>query len=717
MKKQLILLGFLLVVIPTFYIKTEAQFTLGKIQGYAERGGGTIRTSAVTTHTVQSSYPNSTITVYQTGTLTLASIFSDTVGASPKSNPFTADSVAFYSFFVADGCYDIKFSGTGIATPFTISRICTDTQTVQMLAAATPTPSPTPNPLSTKTVYVRSNGAVLNSNITTGGGTNDTAAIQAAFDLASSGTRITVVVDGVALVNQIKIRSNTSLICTGAGGFYLAPNTNKALLINANQTTGTVVDKNITIEGCSFNGNYANQVGIGLYNRREVNGTLIGLIQLYGIDNLYTRNLTLLNSKTIAFHLSKASNVRISHTYIDNNVPTEPQQGGIQVEGSSSNIIIEDVIGNTQDDLTALSSYGSSYVEGIFTGLGPNVTNGPITDVQIKGLIGYGGPYYSYSAVRLFNSINRIDRVTVDGITGKFATVLFWNDPAGLPTGNIGTVSISHVNVQMKNYTTVTPFQSGFAIYNSFDHLILNDITFNDPEDNRGHLYFSPTADVKHLEVNGLRVYDTVDRTSQVMIYLDGGARIRQADLYNITWLRGSAHVRAESLLHITTTARIDNLFINRLYANRVDTIVFKDTNTTTVTMTLRNIQHLDTTSSANRTVSNLAGIISLLDISSWYSDVAGRVFNSGTITAKRGDAFITNGSCVLVAGVCTIAYTDATATTQVFRDRRIDSGTLGVGYSVVRNVGVSIVITSKDAAGATQAGDTSTLDYQIRDN
>jgi len=63
--------------------------------------------------------PNATVTVYYpSGTLTLASIYSDD-GVTPKANPFTADADGYFSFYAAAGDYDVRLSGGGIVTPYT----------------------------------------------------------------------------------------------------------------------------------------------------------------------------------------------------------------------------------------------------------------------------------------------------------------------------------------------------------------------------------------------------------------------------------------------------------------------------------------------------------------------------------------------------------------------------------------------------------------------
>lgn len=68
--------------------------------------------------------PSATVTVYDTGTLNLSTIYSDNL-STPKANPFTADATSGYWFFYAasSGRYDVQFSGGGITTPYTIGDI------------------------------------------------------------------------------------------------------------------------------------------------------------------------------------------------------------------------------------------------------------------------------------------------------------------------------------------------------------------------------------------------------------------------------------------------------------------------------------------------------------------------------------------------------------------------------------------------------------------
>ena len=90
-----------------------------KTQGWCENGNQPVITGGVNSTTrVQRSYSACTVTVYVAGTGTLALIYDDDAGTS-KANPFTAAAEGSWYFYADTGRYDVRFSGTGITTPFT----------------------------------------------------------------------------------------------------------------------------------------------------------------------------------------------------------------------------------------------------------------------------------------------------------------------------------------------------------------------------------------------------------------------------------------------------------------------------------------------------------------------------------------------------------------------------------------------------------------------
>jgi hypothetical protein len=83
----------------------------GRLQGFVEQGGhsalAALSGSAVV---VQQSYPGTLVTVRDSGTITLSTLYSDSAG-TPLSNPFNADTHGYWYFHAANGQYDVQFTG------------------------------------------------------------------------------------------------------------------------------------------------------------------------------------------------------------------------------------------------------------------------------------------------------------------------------------------------------------------------------------------------------------------------------------------------------------------------------------------------------------------------------------------------------------------------------------------------------------------------------
>lgn len=75
---------------------------------------------------VQASFPSCLITVYFTGTINKANIFSNNnITPTPLSNPFTANGDGSYTFFASNACYDVVLS-SGTSAPLPYSRTLAD---------------------------------------------------------------------------------------------------------------------------------------------------------------------------------------------------------------------------------------------------------------------------------------------------------------------------------------------------------------------------------------------------------------------------------------------------------------------------------------------------------------------------------------------------------------------------------------------------------------
>ena len=91
------------------------------------------------------------------------------------------------------------------------------------------------------TVYA-SDYCVLDSNVMTGGGTDETAVVQEILDKAEEWGSVHLVMDGAALISGIKVHSNTTIDCLNSDcGFYLKDNSEAEIISNADIFSFVVV--------------------------------------------------------------------------------------------------------------------------------------------------------------------------------------------------------------------------------------------------------------------------------------------------------------------------------------------------------------------------------------------------------------------------------------------------------------------------------------------
>lgn len=482
---------------------------------------------------------------------------------------------------------------------------------------------------SERVVYASELGASLNTNLVSGGGTDDTAIIQIALNLASTGIPLKLVMDGPALVGPLNIYGNTTIECLAGGGFFLRPASNRALLRNANPTIGAITDKNISLIGGTYNGNSVSQSGTGALNTQEANGTLIGLIQMYGVDNLKIHNVKTVHSKTICVHLSNVQNFDIRDLEYENQVVGQFQQGGTQIEGLCSNGTINGLRGSTEDDFLAFSSDGANYPNPPFTGLGPYVAAGAITDITASNFSATSAT----SAFRLFNGVNRVDRIRVSNVTGKFTRV-FSNDFNGMElTGNVGTIEIDGVICSAVTFYLFPLFD----IFGKIDRLSIRNVHYDDPPDQRDIVRVNAGANLKLLEIDGLCVYETL-AASDGFVPINIQGRVEKLVAGKLKWLRSNT-----LLMPISATAtfiklgtlvpNVTDLIVDGLVTDRVPYGIYH-TGGFLENVALSNVFMKRAAGGAAMRTDGAT----LLDVSvtGWHGDMAPPFLNFGTTTPRR---------------------------------------------------------------------------------
>lgn len=171
-----------------------------------------------------------------------------------------------------------------------------------------------------KVIYA-SSVCAADSNISTGGGTDDSVCLQGILTNMSNSGGGTLVQDGVSLISSanvpinttgqttaLQMGSNTTIACTKNGGYYLADNSNVAMLGNdiSGVPTTALFQTNLAVLGCTFNGNGANQSRFEQGN--SGNGWVFG-VWFGAFDGLTLRDDTILNARTFAWVFSTGQSV------------------------------------------------------------------------------------------------------------------------------------------------------------------------------------------------------------------------------------------------------------------------------------------------------------------------------------------------------------------------------------------------------------------------
>lgn len=316
-----------LIVFLFFVIPVRA---MERASGFCENGAQTVSTlSAVSTTQVQRSYPGCTITVYQTGTLTLAPIFSDNHG-TVLGNPFTASNTGLW-YFYGFGRVDIRLSNAGITVPYVLG----DVKLQDIL-------------------YVSDFGAMCD------GLTDDTSAIQAAINTAASGPTTLYIPQGTCLVSTLSLPNNTHIAGQGAGLSIIRQKT--AAGIHNGQILNSTSTANIILEQFTLDGNASGQTNTNIQglNIIGVSGVLINKMDFTGIvaapifgrdwtnltvqassfENYGSGSSTFPNTAAIQMDYVNAttpsSNIKITNNTIDGSAT---HVGGIKLNGDSTHTI------------------------------------------------------------------------------------------------------------------------------------------------------------------------------------------------------------------------------------------------------------------------------------------------------------------------------------------------------------------------------------------
>lgn len=359
----------------------------------------------------------------------------------------------------------------------------------------------------TKIIYASEAGALLDSNVYTGGGTDDTVILQKILDEAKNGG-VHLILDGAALVRGLEIHSNTTIECPNKDcGLFLANQSNDAILKNADQDMQKVRNRNIRIIGGTYNGNCLNQEHHISPPEGDVCWAPEALWPTYGmrftfgmffagVEDLEMTGVTVRDCCTFAVTVGCFRHVTMENIWIDiPNHMLEQNQDGLHFWGEGQFLTLRNIRGFSGDDFIALNT---DEYDG----------EGSITDVLIDGVVIDGAT----RVIRLLSRNNgRLDRVTIRNVTGNYKGYGFFIEthfPDSTSGGNVGNIVFENIDLRPSEpaFYIHTPFLFNISI--KCEHLVFRNIYDHYPECQRNLFQFcydkARATQIKKITIDGL---------------------------------------------------------------------------------------------------------------------------------------------------------------------------------------------------------------------
>ena len=423
--------------------------------------------------------------------------------------------------------------------------------------------------------------ANLDSNVLTGGGTDDTDALQRVLDQAPDLDGLVLIMDGAALVRGLRVHSNTTILCLGAScGFFLADGANRQVLEGAQRSTSEYVNRNITLLGGTYNHNCQHQEHDVARPAKEWAGLYGGIceqdftesvicMRFHGVENLVVRDLHIRNQRTYAALVSNFRQVHMENVVIE--LPDKmyaQNQDGLHFLGPGQFLTLRDISGCAGDDFIALTPDEEDFTSSI-------------TDVLIDGVFLDDAD----QGIRLLTrDKGRLDRVTIRNVSGTYASygcyVNCWY-PDGT-FGNFGSITFENIDLRPIEpvYTYITPFL--FQIGGNIDRLALRNIQWY-PTDNRpmigvGYPYYDhnyPIPEeggpiIRSLIVDGLSAQESAGYT---LHYITCRGKVERMILRDIDITRPQAQ-EDSVLIRTEPGCDIGELVLERLLLSHVKELV-----------------------------------------------------------------------------------------------------------------------------------------------
>ena len=313
--------------------------------------------------------------------------------------------------------------------------------------------------------------ARLDSNVVTGGGTDDTAVIQAILDTAQD-RPLHLIMDGAALVGGLRIHSNTTIECPNAScGFFLRNNENKALLSAADNDYREIRTENVSLLGGTYNLNCPHQEhhtqpeghSFDINDAEDWEYCTCGF-RFCGIRNLLVRDVTTIDQRFWTMLVANFENVTMENIDIRlPNIMDGQNQDGLHFWGPGKCLALRNIKGTAGDDIIAIAPDERDL-------------ESDITDVLIDGLVLKD----SDQGIRLLSRCKgRLDRVIIKNVTGTYKSFGFFINPwlcDDQVKGNIGSLTFENIDLRQENHKYHYSVPLLFRLGGSIERLVLKNI-------------------------------------------------------------------------------------------------------------------------------------------------------------------------------------------------------------------------------------------------
>jgi hypothetical protein len=400
------------------------------------------------------------------------------------------------------------------------------------------------------------------SNVSTGGGTDDTAVLQSALStLASNGGGV-LILDRACLTTGLTIGSNVTIYAPNSKfGLFLSAGAGWPLVRNANPSTGAVTDKNIALIGGTYNFNVANQTGPAAGNGDYF---LQGL-GFYGVSGLTIRDIALTSGATgknlygYAAMFSNWANVWIENVTVNNNRTGGGGDGLHFVSGSGA--VLKNISGFSTSDFIPLNS--SDYHDVSLPSPNWVVTDGAIANVLIDGVVLNG----SWNGIGLLSGNYNVSNVTVRNVSGtvvNYGISLWnaWSSPYG--GGYVDNVSFDNINLACT---------SGFSGAGNITGMIVvvyalggaapnvRNVQFSNvrwvQSTNGPWMYVAANSNVSSLQIRGIQVLEPAVNANNRAILKNNGT-VTHVSIYGVDWQRPSGSSATSAIISNSGTMTED---------------------------------------------------------------------------------------------------------------------------------------------------------------